>query len=1555
MSEIDRIEVAITADPSGAESGFQRASKAAQDFDSKVKSIGSSDFGDKVEGEADQAVAGLKKAEDAADSLGSKLKNLDIGSGLSKISNATGKVADGMQKYGLVASAVGAPVGLLAKNSITMYADLESQIQRNTALLGGGKAEYEEILALSKELGASTPFDALEIGAGIEALAAAGYSLEEIKAAMPTITDMSIATGEDLNTMSEVLIATLSSYGESADKAGIYGDKLATIANISTASITDFGESMKYVGGIADAFNVDIDEVGAVIAALADVNIKGSMAGTGLRSVITDLANPTAKVKDIFAAFGLTMDELNPKTNDFVEILQKMKDAGVSDEALMAAFEERGGSVAIQMLSQLDKVKENYYTLQNESEGMLKEFSAKMRDTLKFVMDEMGGTISNIMIEIGGGLKPIVVEMGQWLNENQQTLIDFAKNAVEGLTPFVEKFLDLAKKIMDWFNSLPDDMQSKIGMLTGLGAAMATIGGPLLLLGSLPVRAISDVTGALPGLFNVAKGAGAGAGLGGLIGDIGGLGGAAGGALPNLAALFGPAGILAVGLGAGAIAAYATNFGQFRDNINGVIGELGEAASNISTGDYEQAGRDCAEAFGKGLESITDLTVAAISGVPGALTALNEFKTGMEQAAQEAISGFTSKITTDLLTEANSILQSIVLTGPEIVFEREKWKANMDSAIQAVKEAVSGIDLTAEGGSAANSFIDGFLAANFGPMSSVVKGALEGVVDGVIDFAVDTVAGQDQKKRDVIKGLPRIGEYVNDTEQYKEEVNRSIETSIEQITKKLIASGMTPHAAEQKAINDYYQNRNAHGAGSLKPSDLTAGTQTGMEGAAPVIAEQTGNSVAEALAKEKGWYDKGELDVAMAERFLEKNPGYDTSRFTEAAEETTKETKSSGEKIVKSLEELKTEAYNKDQDSFIFEDTKYKWDDASGDYIKWTKAESMAAERAKEQEKATEAAIKSQEKFIGQFEAGLNPQKVADTLYAKYGSDALKGKEFQIGDLLYKISQTESGGIKTSGTDEVSKKIIDALNTINSTNEKLQKELAKDPTTNKKGKITGGPDKAKIADYNNEIKAAQDILNKYGVSQTKNIESTDELNSSLGKTATSTSELDKSVTATGDNLIKFSEPVDVASGNVFTFSDAVSVATGTLAELGSLDIKSLIQKWLSEGEIGEAQQRKADDLGALYGKDMSTALTAGVAQQIAKEMPNWLKWQKENKGQSYEDLSQDKSALWYEIANTVLKSNYAGYSDPGTRDWTFRKYVDDRLNSDTQTIIDGLFQKSLDTFVKPFYGMESRQQQDTNYNTGLTSLAGSIEKIGLSAQQNANILTEYNQIMQDNTAYNGEALGYLAKWNQQTGKATEYTNDQVNQTTDLMNALGSLNNAQSLYQEAMNDGIVTDTEASGIQQALAESTRLMGEAGIDANTNLSGLPGALQALASAAQAALSQITSAVAMANAQISNVRKVGDWTLQTMSGLPTMAPSTPTNFAFASGGPVSQTGPAMLHQGEYVLRRDEVNKLTSGAPNVNLNINMSNSRFGSSEIQKDLPKRIARETRRALARNGI
>lgn len=257
---------------------------------------------------------------------------------------------------------------------------------------------------------------------------------------------------------------------------------------------------------------------------------------------------------------------------------------------------------------------------------------------------------------------------------------------------------------------------------------------------------------------------------------------------------------------------------------------------------------------------------------------------------------------------------------------------------------------------------------------------------------------------------------------------------------------------------------------------------------------------------------------------------------------------------------------------------------------------------------------------------------------------------------------------------------------------------------------------------------------------------------------------------------------------------------------------------------------------------------------------------------------------------------------------------------------------------------------------GIIKVDDIFQKLGISGMDAAGDFTVLNLALSDTRASISETKDYLSDYNRTNKEQIKYTDDQEKQTRDLMNSLGLMSRAQDMYNNYMSDGVLDATESAHIQGALSEAMKLMGDAGINANSNLSGLPGALQALASAAQQAMSQINAAVAMANAQISNVRKVGDWTLQTMTGLPTIAPSTPTNFKFASGGPVTQNGPAYLHQGEYVLRRDEVrNGQAASAPVVHNHINMQGSKFGQADMSKDIPKIVARATRRALSRYGV
>ena len=56
-------------------------------------------------------------------------------------------------------------------------------------------------------------------------------------------------------------------------------------------------EALKYAGPIAGSLGVSMEETAAAIGIMSDAGVKGSQAGTTLRSAFTRLANPTKKAK----------------------------------------------------------------------------------------------------------------------------------------------------------------------------------------------------------------------------------------------------------------------------------------------------------------------------------------------------------------------------------------------------------------------------------------------------------------------------------------------------------------------------------------------------------------------------------------------------------------------------------------------------------------------------------------------------------------------------------------------------------------------------------------------------------------------------------------------------------------------------------------------------------------------------------------------------------------------------------------------------------------------------------------------------------------------------------------------------------------------------------------------------------------------------------------------------------------------------------------------------------------------------------------------------------
>lgn len=193
---------------------------------------------------------------------------------------------------------------------IKTIAGFEHSMSEVKAITGATGKEFEDLKKDALDLGAATKFTAKEVSQLQVAYGRLGFSTKEILNATKATLDLAAATGEDLAKSADIAGSTIRAFGLDADQTQRVADVMASSFNKSALGLENFGEAMKYVAPVAASANISLEQTTALLGVLADAGIRGSMAGTSLRKIISDLgqgAGPIlAKRLKELAAAGLT-------------------------------------------------------------------------------------------------------------------------------------------------------------------------------------------------------------------------------------------------------------------------------------------------------------------------------------------------------------------------------------------------------------------------------------------------------------------------------------------------------------------------------------------------------------------------------------------------------------------------------------------------------------------------------------------------------------------------------------------------------------------------------------------------------------------------------------------------------------------------------------------------------------------------------------------------------------------------------------------------------------------------------------------------------------------------------------------------------------------------------------------------------------------------------------------------------------------------------------------------------------------------------------------------
>ena len=360
------------------------------------------------------------------------------------------------------------------------------------ALSGANRQEMAALTAQAKELGATTKFTANESGEAMGYMGMAGWNAQQMLAGMPGALDLAAASGEDLAGVADIVTDSLTGFGLTAADTGQFVDVLAAASTKSNTNVSLLGESFKYVAPLCGTLGYSAEDAAVSLGLMANAGIKGSQAGTTLRTSITNLVSPTKEQAAEMKRLGISLTDASGEMLPMLDMVGNLRTAfsGMSEAEQSAAASTIFGKEAMSgMLAIINASEADYQSLTQSiynSAGAAERMANIKLDNLAGDLTLLGSATDGLSLSIGEQFMPQargLVQIGTGVISFINELIDqhpvltkvvLGTAGVVGAVTAAVVALNAAKKVSAALN-LASLFAGPVGPILAVGAAIGGI------------------------------------------------------------------------------------------------------------------------------------------------------------------------------------------------------------------------------------------------------------------------------------------------------------------------------------------------------------------------------------------------------------------------------------------------------------------------------------------------------------------------------------------------------------------------------------------------------------------------------------------------------------------------------------------------------------------------------------------------------------------------------------------------------------------------------------------------------------------------------------------------------------------------------------------------------------------------------------------------------------------------------------------------------------------------------------------------------------------------
>ena len=352
----------------------------------------------------------------------------------------------------------------LGTAAVKTAADFDSAMSKVAAVSGATGSDLEALRDKAREMGEKTKFSASEAAEAMNYMAMAGWKTEDMLSGIDGVMNLAAASGEDLATTSDIVTDALTAFGLTAKDSGHFADILAAASSN------------------ANTMGFSAEDTAEAIGLMANAGIKGSQAGTSLRTIMNNLSGEVKICGSSIGEVTVATTNADGSMRDLSDILADCRTAfsGLSESEKAAAAESLVGKNAMS----------GFLALMNAGEADIEKISS--------AIDNCDGSAAS---------------MAETMNDNLAGQLQILKSQLEELAisfgellmPAIRTIVGWIQKFVDWLNSMDEGTRKVIVTIALVAAAI----GPVLIIVGKVISAVGTIMTLVPklaGVINAAKG-----------------------------------------------------------------------------------------------------------------------------------------------------------------------------------------------------------------------------------------------------------------------------------------------------------------------------------------------------------------------------------------------------------------------------------------------------------------------------------------------------------------------------------------------------------------------------------------------------------------------------------------------------------------------------------------------------------------------------------------------------------------------------------------------------------------------------------------------------------------------------------------------------------------------------------------------------------------------------------------------------------------------------------------------------------------------------------------